>query len=40
MHLVDDDTVGVSVDETTTTDDLAAIAHAFGLPERLDIAVD
>jgi len=30
---VDDATVGVSVDETTTADDLAAVAWAFGLPE-------
>jgi glycine dehydrogenase len=30
---VDDATVGVSVDETTTPDDLAAVAWAFGLPE-------
>jgi glycine dehydrogenase len=29
---VDDATVGVSVDETTTADDLAAVAAAFGLP--------
>jgi glycine dehydrogenase len=30
---IDDSTVGVSVDETTTADDLAAVAWAFGLPE-------
>ncbi|NLP82237.1 aminomethyl-transferring glycine dehydrogenase [Microbacterium sp. CFH 90308] len=30
---VDDATVGVSVDETTTDADLAAVAWAFGLPE-------
>ncbi len=30
---IDDATVGVSVDETTTADDLAAVAWAFGLPE-------
>lgn len=30
---VDEATVGVSVDETTTADDLAAVAAAFGLPE-------
>ncbi|WP_425561764.1 aminomethyl-transferring glycine dehydrogenase [Microbacterium awajiense] len=30
---VDDATVGVSVDETTTADDLAAVAWSFGLPE-------
>lgn len=30
---VDDATVGVSVDETTTADDLAAVAWAFGLPD-------
>ena len=30
---VDEATVGVSVDETTTADDLAAVAWAFGLPE-------
>ncbi len=29
---IDDATVGVSVDETTTADDLAAVAWAFGLP--------
>ncbi|WP_414683733.1 aminomethyl-transferring glycine dehydrogenase [Microbacterium sp.] len=33
LLLVDDATVGVSVDETTTADDLAAVAWAFGLPE-------
>ncbi|BDV31026.1 aminomethyl-transferring glycine dehydrogenase [Microbacterium terricola] len=33
LHLVDEATVGVSVDETTTADDLAAVAWAFGLPE-------
>jgi glycine dehydrogenase len=33
---VDDTTVGVSVDETTTADDLAAVAAAFGLPETGD----
>jgi glycine dehydrogenase len=33
LHWVDDATVGISVDETTTADDLAAIAWAFGLPE-------
>ncbi|TDN92471.1 aminomethyl-transferring glycine dehydrogenase [Microbacterium sp. BK668] len=32
LHRVDDATVGVSVDETTTADDLAAVAWAFGLP--------
>lgn len=32
LHLVDDATVGVSVDETTTAADLAAVAWAFGLP--------
>lgn len=32
LHWVDDATVGVSVDETTTADDLAAVAWAFGLP--------
>ncbi|KQX07415.1 MULTISPECIES: aminomethyl-transferring glycine dehydrogenase [unclassified Leifsonia] len=40
VHLAGDATVGISVDETTTTDDLAAIAHAFGLPERLEFALD
>ena len=30
---VDDATVGVSIDETTTDADLAAVAWAFGLPE-------
>jgi glycine dehydrogenase len=33
LHWVDDATVGVSVDETTTADDLAIVAWAFGLPE-------
>jgi len=33
LFWVDDATVGVSVDETTTQDDLAAVAWAFGLPE-------
>ncbi|MGU3647289.1 aminomethyl-transferring glycine dehydrogenase [Microbacterium sp. C23T] len=33
LFWVDDATVGVSVDETTTADDLAAVAWAFGLPE-------
>ena len=32
LHWVDDATVGISVDETTTADDLAAVAWAFGLP--------
>ncbi|WP_243074554.1 aminomethyl-transferring glycine dehydrogenase [Microbacterium sp. SS28] len=32
LHRVDDATVGVSVDETTTQGDLAAVAWAFGLP--------
>ncbi|WP_231562993.1 aminomethyl-transferring glycine dehydrogenase [Microbacterium mangrovi] len=33
LFLADEATVGVSVDETTTADDLAAVAWAFGLPE-------
>ncbi|WP_127475712.1 aminomethyl-transferring glycine dehydrogenase [Microbacterium sulfonylureivorans] len=33
LFRVDDATVGVSVDETTTADDLAAVAWAFGLPD-------
>ncbi|GAA2011894.1 aminomethyl-transferring glycine dehydrogenase [Microbacterium ulmi] len=33
LFWVDDATVGVSVDETTTADDLAVVAWAFGLPE-------
>jgi glycine dehydrogenase len=33
LFWVDDATVGVSVDETTTAGDLAAVAWAFGLPE-------
>jgi glycine dehydrogenase len=33
LFWVDDATVGVSVDETTTDDDLGAVAWAFGLPE-------
>ncbi len=32
LFWVDDATVGISVDETTTADDLAAVAWAFGLP--------
>ncbi|HWI30994.1 MAG TPA: aminomethyl-transferring glycine dehydrogenase, partial [Microbacterium sp.] len=32
LYRADDASVGVSVDETTTADDLAAIAWAFGLP--------
>ncbi|GAA3211614.1 aminomethyl-transferring glycine dehydrogenase [Microbacterium terregens] len=32
LFWVNDATVGVSVDETTTADDLAAVAWAFGLP--------
>ncbi len=33
LFWADDASVGVSVDETTTAEDLAAIAWAFGLPE-------
>ena len=33
LFWADDSTVGVSVDETTTEGDLAAVAWAFGLPE-------
>ncbi|WP_169581283.1 MULTISPECIES: aminomethyl-transferring glycine dehydrogenase [Microbacterium] len=33
LFWADDASVGVSVDETTTADDLAAVAWAFGLPE-------
>lgn len=33
LFWADEATVGVSVDETTTADDLAAVAWAFGLPE-------
>lgn len=33
LFWADDATVGVSVDETTTADDLAAVAWAFGLPD-------
>ena len=33
LFWVDDATVGISVDETTTADDLAAVAWAFGLPD-------
>lgn len=33
LFWADDATVGISVDETTTADDLAAVAWAFGLPE-------
>ena len=32
LFWADDATVGISVDETTTADDLAAVAWAFGLP--------
>lgn len=34
LFWADDASVGVSVDETTTDEDLAAIAWAFGVPER------
>ncbi|MGL4257853.1 MAG: aminomethyl-transferring glycine dehydrogenase [Microbacterium sp.] len=34
LFWADDASVGVSVDETTTAEDLAAVAWAFGLPER------
>ncbi|TFV81668.1 aminomethyl-transferring glycine dehydrogenase [Microbacterium sp. dk485] len=37
---VDDTTVGVSVDETTTAADLAGVAAAFGLPETGDRRLD
>jgi glycine dehydrogenase len=37
---VDEATVGVSVDETTTAEDLAAVAAAFGLPESGDRRLD
>ncbi|WP_127818275.1 aminomethyl-transferring glycine dehydrogenase [Microbacterium sp. CPCC 204701] len=33
LFQVDEATVGVAVDETTTAEDLAAVAWAFGLPE-------
>ncbi|WP_438354970.1 aminomethyl-transferring glycine dehydrogenase [Microbacterium sp. CJ88] len=33
LFLAGDGSVGLSVDETTTADDLAAVAWAFGLPE-------
>lgn len=33
LFRADDASVGVSVDETTTADDLAAVAWAFGVPE-------
>ncbi|MFB8386468.1 aminomethyl-transferring glycine dehydrogenase [Microbacterium sp. NPDC055910] len=33
LFWADDATVGISVDETTTDEDLAAVAWAFGLPE-------
>lgn len=33
LFQADDATVGISVDETTTADDLAAVAWAFGLPD-------
>jgi len=43
LFWADDATVGISVDETTTADDLAALAWAFGLPaedEHGDRSVD
>ncbi|MDE0545734.1 aminomethyl-transferring glycine dehydrogenase [Microbacterium sp. C7(2022)] len=33
LYAVDEATVAISVDETTTTEDLAAVAWSFGLPE-------
>ncbi|SDH06274.1 glycine dehydrogenase [Microbacterium pygmaeum] len=33
LFWVDDATVGIAVDETTTAEDLAAVAWAFGLPD-------
>ena len=40
LLLVDEATVGVSVDETTTADDLAAVAWAFGLPDEHTFSLD
>jgi glycine dehydrogenase len=37
---VDDATVGVSIDETTTARDLAAVAEAFGLPKTPALPLD
>ncbi|GGE84997.1 aminomethyl-transferring glycine dehydrogenase [Mycetocola zhadangensis] len=38
LWLVDEDTVSVSVDETTTLHDIGAVAHAFGGPASRDVA--
>lgn len=42
VHLweTDEATVHVSVDETTTEDELALVAHAFGLPEETTVEVE
>jgi glycine dehydrogenase len=40
LFWVDDATVGISVDETTTAADLAAVAWAFGLPEMHENSTD
>ncbi|MFC6355003.1 aminomethyl-transferring glycine dehydrogenase [Luethyella okanaganae] len=40
LYLADDATVAVAVDETTTADDLSAIAAAFGLPARTEVSLD
>ncbi|RKT36537.1 glycine dehydrogenase (decarboxylating) alpha subunit /glycine dehydrogenase (decarboxylating) beta subunit [Microbacterium sp. AG1240] len=37
---VDDATVGISIDETTTARDLAAVAEAFGLPRSEQLPLD
>ncbi|MEV8266118.1 aminomethyl-transferring glycine dehydrogenase [Microbacterium sp. NPDC076911] len=39
LYEVDEATVAVSVDETTTADDLASVAWAFGLPESEELQV-
>ncbi|MBG6239354.1 glycine dehydrogenase [Mycetocola sp. CAN_C7] len=38
LWLVDDDTVSISVDETTTLSDIGAVARAFGGTEARDVA--
>ncbi|THG36244.1 aminomethyl-transferring glycine dehydrogenase [Glaciibacter flavus] len=40
LHLVDDATIGISVDETTTATDLVAVAGAFDIPSSSVVAVD
>lgn len=40
LHLVDDATVGISVDETTTADELRAVVVAFGFSGDESFAID